>query len=334
MQTIACRPSIALPTRGSGGQSGPAMKLPLLARRILAVLATLVLALALLVLGLWIYFTPTHSRQDGIQYGTRNGTPLTLDVLRPKNPNGLGVAFMVSGGWKSKGPGETPGWMYAPVLRRGYTVFAISHVSQPKSSVQEIFEDVQRGIRFVRHNASTYGVDPDQIGVIGGSAGGHLSLMLATRGGPGPVNAPDPIDRASSAVQAVAIFYPVTDLIDLGTSTENLHDGGPPKSFTKAFGPTVTNLVAWTNIGRALSPLYHVHTTQPPVLIYHGTADTLTPPEQSERFQKASRALGRTVEIVYHPGGKHGWLTLPLDVRHLAAWFDAHLKAKPSSNPR
>ncbi len=310
------------------------MKLPRLARRILAGLAVVVGLLALLVLALWIYFTPDHTRQDGIQYGTRNGTPLTLDVLRPKNPNGLGVAFMVSGGWKSKGPGETPAWMYAPVLRRGYTVFAICHVSQPKSSVQEIFEDVERGIRFVRHNASTYGIDPDRLGVIGGSAGGHLSLMLATRGGPGPVNAPDPIDRASSAVQAVAIFYPVTDLIDLGTSTENLHNGGPPKSFTKAFGPTVTNLVAWTNIGRALSPLYHVHTSQPPVLIYHGTADTLTPPEQSERFQKASQALGRTVEIVYHPGGKHGWLTMPLDVRHLAAWFDVHLKSKPPSNPR
>lgn len=318
-----------MPFPRSGGHSRRAMKLPRLARRILAGLAVLIGLLALLVLGFWVYFTPVHTRQDGILYGTRNGTALTLDVLRPRNPNGLGVAFMVSGGWKSKGPGETPSWMYAPVLRRGYTVFAISHVSQPKASVQEIFEDVQRGIRFVRHNATHYGIDPDRLGVIGGSAGGHLSLMLATRGGPGPAQAPDPIDRASSAVQAVAIFYPVTDLIDLGTSTENLHDGGPPKSFTKAFGPTVTNLVAWTNIGRALSPLYHVHTSQPPVLIHHGTADTLTPPEQSERFQKASRALGRTVELVYHPGGRHGWLTLPLDVRHLAAWFDIHLKQPP-----
>jgi acetyl esterase/lipase len=310
------------------------MKFPILLRRILTGLAGLTILLALVTLALWIYFTPAHTRQDGVQYGTRNGAPLTLDILRPRNPNGLGVAFMVSGGWKSAGPGQTPSWMCAPVLRRGYTVFAITHVSQPRSSVQEIFEDVQRGVRFVRHNAAAYGIDPDRLGVIGGSAGGHLSLLLATRGGPGPADAPDPIDRASSAVQAVAIFYPVTDLIDLGSSTENLHDGGPPKSFTKAFGPTVTNLAAWTNIGRALSPLYHVHPSQPPVLIHHGTADTLTPPEQSERFQKASRALGGTVEIVYHEGGKHGWLTLPLDVRHLAAWFDVHLKAQPSPNTR
>jgi acetyl esterase/lipase len=146
-----------------------------------------------------------------------------------------------------------------------------------------------------------------------------------------PAAAADPIDRASSAVQAVAIFYPVTDLIDLGTSTENLHDGGPPKTFVKAFGPTVTNLVAWTNIGRALSPLYHVHTSQPPVLIYHGTADTLTPPEQSERFQKRSRELGRTVEVVYHEGGKHGWPSMVLDIRNFADWFDLHLKPGPST---
>ena len=284
--------------------------------------------------GMWWYFNPAYTRQDAIPYGTRHGKPLTLDVIRPTHPNGIGVAFMVSGGWKSSPAGSTPAWICAPLLRRGYTVFAICHISQPESTVQEIFDDMQRGVRFVRHNASQYGIDPNRMGVIGGSAGGHLSLMLATRGGPGAADASDPIDRASSAVQAVAIFYPVTDLIDLGSSTENLHDGGPPKTYVKAFGPTVTNLVAWTNIGRALSPLYHVHASQPPVLIYQGTADTLTPPEQSERFQKRSRELGRTVEMVYHEGGEHGWLTMPWDIRSFADWFDRHLQPgqlKPAS---
>jgi len=77
--------------------------------------------------------------------------------------------------------------------------------------------------------------------------------------------------------------------------------------------------------------LYHVHTSQPPVLIYHGTADTLTPPEQSERFQKRSRELGRTVEVVYHEGGKHGWPSMVLDIRQFADWFDLHLKPGPSA---
>jgi acetyl esterase/lipase len=288
------------------------------------------LAFTLLTGGIaWWYFHPAHVRQDGVRYGERHGKPLTLDILKPPQPNGLGVALMVSGGWKSGKPGSVPSWMCAPMLRRGYTVFAVCHISQPDATVQEIFEDVQRGIRFIRHHAASHGIDPDRIGVTGGSAGGHLSLMLATRGGPGPADAPDPIDRASSAVQAVAIFYPVTDLVDLGSSTENLHQGGPPKSFVKAFGPTVTHLPAWTNIAHSLSPLYHVSTSLPPVLIHQGGADTLTPPEQSERFQTRARQLNQTVEIVMHPGRKHGWLTMVWNIRDFAEWFDRHLKPNP-----
>src|SRR5262249_49343539 len=145
--------------------------------------------------------------------------------------------------WKSGPAGSLRQWMVAPLLRRGYTVFAVYHVSQPQATVMEITDDVNRAVRYVRHNARQYGVDPQRLGVTGGSAGGHLSLMLATRGGPGS-KGPDPIDAESSAVQAVAIFYPVTDLLNLGDSTENLHDGGPPKSFIKAFGPNSTNLAA------------------------------------------------------------------------------------------
>ena len=269
---------------------------------------------------------------DGIHYGQRHGKPLTLDVIRPAKPNGLGVALMVSGGWKSSGPGAAPVWLMAPLLRRGYTIFAVCHISQPNATVMEIIEDVNRGVRFVRYHAKDYGVDPNRIGVTGGSAGGHLSLMLATRGGAGRPDAPDPADRESSAVQAVAIFYPVTDLLNLGASTENPGDGGPPKSFVKAFGfekafgADSTNMAVWKVIGRESSPIYYVNSHLPPTLIYHGGADTLVPLDQSQRFRDRAAELGREVKIVVHPGGKHGWVTMIWDIRAFARWFDQHLR--------
>ena len=272
------------------------------------------------------YLQPSHVRTNGIRYGERNGRPLTLDVIQPDRPNGLAVALMVSGGWKSSGPGGAPTWLAAPLLRSGYTVFAVCHVSQPDATVQESFSDVQRAIRFIRAHAAEHGIRPDRIGVTGGSAGGHLSLLLATRGDAGQPNAADPVERQPSTVQAVAIFYPVTDLLDLGTSTENLHDGGAPKSFRKAFGPTVTNLPAWTNIATALSPALHDLRDLPPTLIHHGLADTLTPPEQTERFVRRAQGAGRPIEVVWHRGAKHGWLTMPWDIRHFARWFDEHLR--------
>jgi acetyl esterase/lipase len=304
------------------------MTLRRLVRTTALTLLGLTLAVALVGTAFWIYFHPGLRRTDGIVYGQRHGRDLTLDVLRPTQPNGLGVALMVSGGWRSGKAGDFPAWMAAPLLRRGYTVFPVCHVSQPDSTVMEIIEDMHRGIRFIRHHAADYGIDPDRLGVTGGSAGGHLSLMLATRGGPGPANAPDPVDRASSAVQAVAIFYPVTDLLNLGTSTENLGDGGPPKSFIKAFGPQSTNLPTWKVLGRDCSPIYHLTTNLPPTLIYHGDADTLTPLEQSLSFQRKAHDLGRTVEIVVHPGGTHGWLTMVFDIRAFGAWFDQHLQPR------
>jgi acetyl esterase/lipase len=282
------------------------------------------LLIAVCVGSIWIYFHPRCQCTRGIVYGQRHGQELTLDVVRPAQPNGLGVAVMVSGAWKSSAGSFQP-WIAAPLLRRGYTVFAVYHVPQPTATVMEISEDVNRAIRFIRHHARAHGVDPDRLGVTGGSAGGHLSLMLATRGAPGPADAADPVDRESSAVQAVAIFYPVTDLLNLGASTENLGDGGPPKSFVKAFGPQSTNLAVWKVLGRDLSPIYHVSSNLPPTLIYHGDADTLVPLDQSERFRAEAGKVGRTVELVVHRGGRHGWLTMLWDLRQFAGWFDRHL---------
>jgi acetyl esterase/lipase len=276
--------------------------------------------------GLWWYFHPPFERVDRIVYTQRHGVDLTFDLVRPPRPNGLGIVVMVSGGWRSGPEGFRP-WMTAPLLRRGYTMLAVSHLSQPKATVMEIVEDVNRAVRFIRHHAREYGIDPNHLGVTGGSAGGHLSLMLATGGGPGAPDAVDPVDRQSSAVQAAAVFFPVTDLLNLGRSTENPGDGGPPKSFVKAFGPQATDMAAWKQIGRDMSPIYHITASLPPVLIIHGGADTLTPLEQSEWFVARAREAGGIAKLVVRPGKKHGWLTMFWDIRQFASWFDRYLPA-------
>jgi acetyl esterase/lipase len=286
-----------------------------------------VLLLGLLALGIWVYFHPSVQRTNGVVYGQRGERVLTFDVVRPAHPNGLGVVLMVSGSWKS-GTNSFHPWMAAPLLRRGYTVFGVYHVSQPQATVMDIVADVQRAIRCIRCRAAEFGIDGNRLGVTGGSSGGHLSLMLATRGGPGDPGAVDPVDRESSAVQAVAIFFPVTDLLNLGTSTENPGNGGPPKSYVRAFGPQSTNLPIWRVIGREMSPIYHVTTNMAPVLILHGDADTMVPLDQSERFSAEAAKFGRTVRVVVHKGGRHGWLTMIWDVRQFAEWFDQNLAGR------
>jgi acetyl esterase/lipase len=301
------------------------MKVLRVLRNLLISVALLLLVALLCVGGIWLYFHPHLEAVSGVVYGHRQGQDVTLDILRPSRPNGIGIVVMASGGWKSQA-GSFRHWLAAPLLRRGYTVFAVYHIAQPEATVMEITEEVNRAVRFIRHNARQYGVDPGRLGVTGGSSGGHLSLMLATRGGPGDANAADPVDRESSGIQAVAIFYPPTDLLNLGDSTENLHDGGPPKSFVKAFGPNSTNPAVWQVIGHDMSPIFYISSNLPPTLIYHGDADTLVPMDQSQRFQAEARKQGRIVELVIHHGGKHGWLSMLWDLRHFANWFDRYLR--------
>jgi acetyl esterase/lipase len=296
-----------------------------------AIVTFLKVAAALIVLagvcagGVWWYLHPQVERVSGLEYGRRRDRSLTFDVLRPANANGIGILLMASGGWKSSAGSFRP-WIAAPLLRHGYTIFPVYHVSQPEATVTEIAEDANRAVRYIRHHASEYHVDPRRLGVTGGSAGGHLSLLLATRGELGPGDASDPVDHESSAVQAVAIFYPVTDLLNLGPSTENPGDGGPPRSFVKAFGPECTNLSVWKVVGHDLSPIYYINSNLPPTLIFHGDADTLVPLEQSERFQAEARKYGRTIDLVVHHGGKHGWPTMIWDLRRFASWFDHYLR--------
>ncbi|HTU25650.1 MAG TPA: alpha/beta hydrolase, partial [Pirellulales bacterium] len=121
---------------------------------------------------------PTYTRQSDLVYKRKFGTALTMDVFAPRvKANGRGVIYIVSGGWFSSHDinGLVP--VFTPLIGRGYTVFAVVHGSQPKYTIPEIVDDIERAVRFVRVHADDYHIDPDYIGIYGFSAGGHLSLM-------------------------------------------------------------------------------------------------------------------------------------------------------------
>jgi hypothetical protein len=91
------------------------MKLPRLVRVLLKIVATVLFVVIVGVGSVWIYFHPSFERTGGLVYGQRRGRDLTIDVVRPAKPNGIGIALMVSGGWKSSAGSFRP-WMMAPLL--------------------------------------------------------------------------------------------------------------------------------------------------------------------------------------------------------------------------
>ena len=204
------------------------------------------------------------------------------------------------------------------LLKRGYTVFAVVHGSQPKYTIPEILEDMNRAVRFIRHHAKDYRIDPDRIGITGGSAGGHLSLMQGTAGDLGNKNAKDPIDRESSRVQAVACFFPPTDFLNYGKPGEIAIGCGILKDFKAPFDfhefdPAQQGVRADHRRGQdhrdrpADQPGHHVSPDDPPTLIIHGDKDFLVPIQQAEMIVDKLKAAGVETKLVVKKGGGHGW---------------------------
>ena len=271
-------------------------------------------------------------RTEDVIYGRKFGTALTLDVFQPSQPNGKGVIFMVSGGFFSSHDAINAK-TYRPFLDHGYTVFAVVHGSQPKFFVHEIEQDIHRAVRFVRHHAVKYGVDPNELGITGGSAGGHLSLTMGTQGGPGKADAKDPVDRESSAVQAVACLFPPTDFLNWGKPGEDAVGVGPLVQFSPAFGPRNATPEGRQALGKEISPIYYVGSNMPPTLVIHGDADKLVPIYQAEIFGKRCLEVGAPFKLIVRPGKDHGWSGMEEDIKVFAEWFDEHLLGKKPSKP-
>jgi len=267
--------------------------------------------------------------QDVI-YTKHDGVALTMDIYKPAQPNGAGVIKIISGGWKSNHKGiNDGGWP-----KGGYTTFVVVHGSQPRFQVEEIVADLNRAVRFIRANAAKYGVDPNKLGVTGGSAGGHLSLMLATRGAPGDEKAADPVDRESSAVQAVACFYPPTDYLNWFEDGDNAVGIGKLAAYAGAFGPKAATPEGREALGRELSSIYWVHKEQPPVYIVHGNADPQVSHTQSQRFLKKCNEVGAVCSVLIREGAGHGgWQEMPEDTLRMKEWFDLQLLGKQPEKP-
>jgi acetyl esterase/lipase len=285
----------------------------------------------------WAAEEPSSTRQEDVIYGRKDGMALTMDVLKPKkNANGAAVIWVVSGGWFSSHEGVRPAFV-AELLNRGYTVFAVVHGSQPRYTIPDAVADLHRSVRYIRCHAKEFGIDPQRLGITGGSAGGHLSLMQGTAGEPGNLLSLDPVERTSSRVQAVACFYPPTDFLNYGKpgnvalGTGILVNFRAPFEFreldkkTRCYVP-ITDKDRVLQIGRQISPITHVSKDDPPTLIIHGDADTLVPIQQAQLIVAKFKEVGAPAELIVKPRAGHGWADLASDMAKIADWFDKHLK--------
>jgi acetyl esterase/lipase len=280
---------------------------------------------------------PTFARQSDVIYGRKHGVALTMDIFRPrKGASGSAIVFVASGGWFSGKRLIWPRW-YRPLVRRGHTVFAVMHGSQPKYTIPEMIPDIHRAVRHIRHHARALGIDPQRIGIMGASAGGHLSLLLATDAKSGKGG--DPVDGTSSRVQAVAAFYPPTDFLNWGAKGINVTRLPVHARFKAPFDfrrfdeeagvyVRITDPAERDKLLAKLSPVHHATPDDPPTLLIHGDRDTLVPLQQSRRMVARLEKAGVEAKLVVKEGGAHGWRGMDTELDAVAEWFVQRLAAK------
>jgi acetyl esterase/lipase len=218
----------------------------------------------------------------------------TLTVYTPPEDkrNGAAVVVCPGGGYAGLAPHEGE-----PIARwlnsLGITGFVLKYRLGPRYQHPAMLEDVSRALRTVRSQAEKWKLDPNRIGVLGFSAGGHLASTAATHFDGGNPNAPDLIDRVSSRPDLAVLVYPVISM-----SGPYAHSGSRKNLLGENPDPELVE---------RLSNEKQVTPKTPPIFLVHTTDDAVVPVEHSLLFALACRKAGVPVELHQFAHGPHGF---------------------------
>jgi acetyl esterase/lipase len=267
-----------------------------------------------------------------LTYATVDGEALQLDLYLPEEYHTALplVMWIHGGGWVTGARSPCP---VAMLATRGYAVASISYrLSQGEVVFPAPLHDCKAAVRWLRSNAWRFGCDPERIGVLGASAGGHLGSLLGTVQGDAELEGDEGVTGVSSRVQAVCALFAPSDFIHL-EEVEDDHWRINLVAKALLHGPPRENPA----LAAAASPITHVSAGSAPFLLIHGTADGMVPPSQSQRMHAALEAAAATSTLLLIDGMPHGNRTLAReDLRNaMHVFFDEHLKPQvPAGAPR
>ncbi|MBN9118731.1 MAG: alpha/beta hydrolase [Planctomycetes bacterium] len=265
----------------------------------------------------------TVTFEKGIEYTNPDNQHLQLNMARPKTGDGpFPCVLFVHGGGFRAGSREGYNAQIIRLAQQGYVAVTVSYRLAPKYPFPAAVHDTKAAVRWLRANAKKYNIDPNNIGVTGGSAGGTLAQMLGVTGGVKEFEGDGGNPEQSSRVKCVVNVYGAND-------------------FTKSYGKSVDAhevlpLYLGGNLEKARpahirsSPLYWVTPDAVPTLCIHGTEDKYVHVEQAEMLVDKLKATGVEVELIKLEGAGHGFKGKDLETAEKAmiAFFDKHLKKK------
>jgi acetyl esterase/lipase len=238
--------------------------------------------------------------QPGIEYSNPDEQHLQLNLARPKTGDGPFPAVLcIHGGGFRAGTRDGYDGLCIQLAKRGYVAATITYRLSPNYKFPAAVHDTKAAVRWLRANAATYKINPEKIGVTGGSAGGHLAQFLAVTAHVPEFEGTGGNPEQSSSVACVVNFF-------------------GPSDFTKSYGKSVDAAVVlpmWLggNLDTArelhirASPLYWVTPDAAPTLCVHGTLDNYVAYEQAVWIVDRLKAAGVEASLLTLKGAGHGF---------------------------
>ncbi len=238
-----------------------------------------------------------------IAYAPDHGKRGLLDVYAPKS--GVRAAPVLlqihGGGWMIGEKRQQALPLMLHLARRGWVCVSANYRLSPKATFPDHIVDCKRALRWVRDHIEQYGGDPEFVAATGGSAGGHLSSLLA-------LSANDPafqpgFEAADTRVEACVPFYGVYDFT-------NTYGAQPDDGIVQVLERFIMKKPFATNRGdyERASPIHRIHADAPPFLVIHGTHDSLAPVAEARIFVEMLRKTSRqAVAYVELPEAQHAF---------------------------
>jgi acetyl esterase/lipase len=256
-----------------------------------------------------------------------------LDIYQPSSPPPgtllPAVVIIHGGGWISGDKAAKREVITGHALAAAnYFCVSIEYWKGAKDRWPTNLQDCKNAVRWLRTNAQRFNIDPTRIGVIGGSAGGHLALMLAYTAGNSAIDPTPLYPDVSDHVSACVNMYGISNLETRQGTDAAGNPNGIVKTTNQLFPESRDAAPAkW----KLASPVSHIRKSSPPTLTLHGVGDTVVDRAQSEELDRALTAAGAESIRIMVPGANHAWPLKTSQFDHIPdviKFFDRHLKSR------
>lgn len=274
---------------------------------------------------------PGIKMEKDISYIPDGDEAQKLDLYLPETAAEKPLPLVVhihGGGWVGGSKFPCP---VAMMVLKGYAVASVEYRFSQKAIFPAQIQDCQAAIRWLRAHSKQYNLDPEHVGVVGGSAGGHLSALVGTAGGKKAFTMIGGNEEQSDRVQAVCDIFGPADFSTVvqqaadDKNVKNIFEFNTPKDpYSSLIGTKLDDKAK----ADAVSPVHYVSKDNPPFLILHGTHDTLVPFAQSEEFAAVLKEHGVAMWFQKLPGSGHGGGAFgkPAVIQLMQNFFDKYLQ--------